>query len=356
VNAGNQSQTEQLVTAFRARTLPKADWTHHAHLRVGLWHVLNYPPDTALARLREGITRLNEAHGTPNTFRSGYHETITQFYVWLIAHFVFQADPNRRRSLDDLGTELIARHGDRNLPLRYYSRELLDSPEARELVVMPDLEPSFESWLEQVFDHPVEDPAWHWNMDFDTQTFRPLPATALSYAQRLFANPEVVATRYTNAQLNQGLWYLVSCSEHLHGLADIQVPVPLRLACVRTIRDLFERLFAAQCSNHLSHLDEPGAAPLNAVCYMWWDLFPSWGTPNDLESAPLDAAILSVMESCLALDSIACQESALHGFGHWHMHYPAFVEQVIDAYVARNRALRPDLLEYSQNARVGYVL
>ena len=33
---------DALVSAFRAGTLPKAAWTHAAHLRVGVWHVLTY--------------------------------------------------------------------------------------------------------------------------------------------------------------------------------------------------------------------------------------------------------------------------------------------------------------------------
>src|SRR5262245_12644919 len=80
VSSDHASQPERLVERFLDRTLPKSEWTHASHLRVGLWHVRNFTPDIALAQLREGIKRLNEAHGTPNTDRGGYHETITRFY------------------------------------------------------------------------------------------------------------------------------------------------------------------------------------------------------------------------------------------------------------------------------------
>jgi hypothetical protein len=141
VNAGGPSQTELLVGRFLDRTLPSSEWTHEAHLRVGLWHVCNFPPAEALARVREGIIRLNEAHGTPNTDRGGYHETITRFYLLYIGSFLATADPRRNRPLDDVAAELIAAHGHRDLPLRYFSREMLFSALARRGWVEPDVMP-----------------------------------------------------------------------------------------------------------------------------------------------------------------------------------------------------------------------
>ena len=43
-----QSSTEELVEKFRSRTLPKQEWTHEAHLKVGIWHLLHYSPDESL--------------------------------------------------------------------------------------------------------------------------------------------------------------------------------------------------------------------------------------------------------------------------------------------------------------------
>jgi len=125
------------VASFHDCSLPKAEWTHHAHLHVGLWHVLHFPPDVALVQLREGIIRLNEAHGTPNTDTGGYHETITRLYVAVIAQFAAECD--RSRSLDDLAEELLARHGHRDLPLQYYSRERINSLAARRGWLEPNL-------------------------------------------------------------------------------------------------------------------------------------------------------------------------------------------------------------------------
>ena len=39
------AELEDLVRRFAERTLPKAEWTHAAHLAVGLWHVSRYGRD-----------------------------------------------------------------------------------------------------------------------------------------------------------------------------------------------------------------------------------------------------------------------------------------------------------------------
>lgn len=133
------SLTDRLAGAFCARTLPKAEWTHEAHLRVGLWHLLRHPPGEALDLLRDRIQRYNEATGVANTATSGYHETITRFYALAIGGFL--ADADRSRPIDALGDDLLGRCGDRALPLRHWTRERLFSPEARLGWLEPDLRP-----------------------------------------------------------------------------------------------------------------------------------------------------------------------------------------------------------------------
>ncbi len=63
-----------------------------------------------------------------------------------------------------------------------------------------------------------------------------------------------------------------------------------------------------------------------------------------------------VMQRVLALDALACQESALHGLGHWHLRYPAEVEGAIDAFLERRPQLDPRLRQYAFSARRGCVL
>lgn len=131
--------TDRLAASFCDGSLPKAEWTHEAHLRVGLWHLLHHSPDAALDLLRERISRFNIAKGGENTDSAGYHETITRFYVWLIDRFLREQD--RSRPVDELADALVQQHGDRKLPLRYWSKERLMSPAARRGWVEPDRAP-----------------------------------------------------------------------------------------------------------------------------------------------------------------------------------------------------------------------
>ena len=131
---------DDLAAHFTACTLPAAEWTHAAHLRVGLWHVERYGAVEALERLRAGIRRLNESYGNRNTATSGYHETITVAYVQLIAVYLEHAD--RTVSSDARAAALVAGPiGDRQVLLAFWSKDTLMSPEARAAWTPPDLAP-----------------------------------------------------------------------------------------------------------------------------------------------------------------------------------------------------------------------
>ncbi len=128
---------DELASAFIARTLPKAEWTHEAHLRVGTWHVVHHGRDEAMVLLRERIARYNESVGGVNTDQDGYHDTITWFYVAMIADHLGRAD--RSRGVEALADEVFAALGDRQLPYQYYSKDHLMSVAARRGIVEPDL-------------------------------------------------------------------------------------------------------------------------------------------------------------------------------------------------------------------------
>lgn len=214
---------------------------------------------------------------------------------------------------------------------------------------------SFAAWVRAVFDHPITNPAWYWNVDADTS--EPPAELCVQYLTQLFLDPESALATYSDAQLNRGFWYLVDngCSNHMFSLIEPEVAWEARREGIRSIAVLFERLFARRCTDHLSHVDEAGANPLNSACYMWWDSFPYHGHPDDPVRATLDAEILGVMGRILDLDSIACKESALHGLGHWYRHYANVVPDVIGRFLSSHSDIRPELRMYAEWARVGYV-
>lgn len=126
-----------LLRRFDDCTLPRDEWTHAAHLTVALWHLLEYEWDEAVSRVRAGIQRYNAAHGIRTTPTSGYHETLTLFWMHHVRAFL-EEGRNEARSLVALANDL-ADSADSRLPFEYYTRERLFSVEARAAWVEPDL-------------------------------------------------------------------------------------------------------------------------------------------------------------------------------------------------------------------------
>jgi hypothetical protein len=131
---------DDLMRRFAACGLARSEWTHEAHLIVGLWHVHTYERSDALARLRVGIRRLNDSLGTPNSATEGYHETITAAYTRLLAEFC-DACPVALSLPERITLLLNSDLAHKDLLLRFYSRQHLMSPEARAAWVEPDLAP-----------------------------------------------------------------------------------------------------------------------------------------------------------------------------------------------------------------------
>lgn len=133
------SKLDRLVQAFIDCSLPREEWTHEAHLKVGFWHCLKFTYGDALDLLRERIKRYNVACGVANTRTQGYHETITRCYLNLI--FSFMREVDMMLPINDLAQDLIQTYGDRSLLLQYYSPEYLFSERARLEWVEPDRQP-----------------------------------------------------------------------------------------------------------------------------------------------------------------------------------------------------------------------
>lgn len=134
------ASVDQLAARFLACAIPREEWTHHAHLVVGAWHVHRYGPERALALLRVGIRRLNEANGVVNSAASGYHETITRAYVALLAQLLDACPVGM--SLGERVVRIVAGPlADKDVLFTFYSRARLMSAAGRAAWIEPDLAP-----------------------------------------------------------------------------------------------------------------------------------------------------------------------------------------------------------------------
>ncbi|WP_310468799.1 hypothetical protein [Sphingomonas sp.] len=121
-----------------ARTLPREDWTHEAHL-AATTYLLTQRPDIDLDAALPGIIRgYNESVGGVNDDTQGYHETITRAFLHGVRLFLAEAD--RSEPLHELVNQLLLTPMDRrDWPLRFWSRERLFSVAARRDYIAPDL-------------------------------------------------------------------------------------------------------------------------------------------------------------------------------------------------------------------------
>jgi hypothetical protein len=121
-------------------SLPKAQWTHAAHLTATLRLVRTR--NEGLERdMPEIIRTYNVAVGGVNDDHNGYHETITQAYLAAVRAFVGTL-PDGLGDGEAVARLLATPMGDKQWPLTFWSRERLFSVEARRGWVEPDLAPA----------------------------------------------------------------------------------------------------------------------------------------------------------------------------------------------------------------------
>ncbi len=121
-----------------ARTLPRAEWTHEAHLAACLWLVAERPDVDPEADLPAIISSYNESVGGVNDATQGYHHTITLTYVAAVRGVLARLDPDLPLA-DKVNALLAADEGRRDWPLTLYSRDRLFSVDARLGYLPPDL-------------------------------------------------------------------------------------------------------------------------------------------------------------------------------------------------------------------------
>jgi hypothetical protein len=214
---------------------------------------------------------------------------------------------------------------------------------------------TFDKWTEAVFDHPVRKPEWYWDNDFD-EYWNDLglsDSLTAEYMTRLFLAPDCLK-RYSLEQVAQGIWLLIgesSPGQSAHSLLKSNVPLQQRISCVDAMTKFFRAFVAAAAPDAA---DERKNA-FHIACYMWWDIFPTYGNPNTGE-ANLHDACLNAMAAILTIPSELCQLSALHGLNHWHFHHTQKVESIVDAFLQKTSGLTPRMAEYAAIARSGCAL
>jgi hypothetical protein len=172
---------------------------------------------------------------------------------------------------------------------------------------------------------------------------------ALGLITRLFSNCGAILAPFTDWQVAEGLVFLGAAGESdwMYYVYDPAVDRTLRCECIHSIEIIYRDCFALRCRSETNRSSDLNA--LSTVCFMWWDRFPSGGTHD------VDGELIEVMAKALQIDHIACQQSALHGLGHWEVVGEARVHEVVDDWLAANSQVSSSLRAYAEAARNGNV-
>jgi len=137
-----------VVRRFESCDYRLEEFTHTRHVTVACWYLCTNPRDAALARMREGLERLIAHHG-----RQGYHETITRFWMELLASYLEQFAPGAH-PLARINRALEG-YGSKDVLFSYYTRERVMSDIAKREWVEPDLRAIGESSGAEEFDQLI---------------------------------------------------------------------------------------------------------------------------------------------------------------------------------------------------------
>lgn len=130
-----EAEIDGFLHAFESCTLPKAEWTHAAHLTAGACFVHQLGETAAVEHMRLCIPRYNESVGGKNTDTSGYHDTITVFWIKVLASL---HEAHARLSRAAFAALAVERYGERrDLFREFYDFDVVASTEARRMWIPP---------------------------------------------------------------------------------------------------------------------------------------------------------------------------------------------------------------------------
>jgi hypothetical protein len=174
-------------------------------------------------------------------------------------------------------------------------------------------------------------------------------------AAQAFNNVAKAANQFDEKQVCMGLRYLInpSCGPIPYLYLDTSIDFSIRSNAIVSMQAVFRNLFANLSGEHGLYRTS-GGSPLSyrETCYMWWDIFPRHGVPRRSDMEETDTVICQTISSILEIDSLACQESALHGLGHWFSSRPDEVAETIKSFLPHAPVA---LKEYAIDAMQGRV-
>ena len=130
----SKDEINAVIRGFESCTTAKTDFPHQSHLTVAISYVCDSTLEQATQRMRAGLLRFLEHHGVG---QEKYNETLTVFWMRMVEKKVKEL--NSDLSFTEITNAVISSLGNSGLAFEYYSRELLNSAEAKQQWIEPDL-------------------------------------------------------------------------------------------------------------------------------------------------------------------------------------------------------------------------
>ena len=127
---------DEFIHQFEACAFPFHLWHHRAHVKLAYLYLAREGIEIAGTKLRDGIRAYNAANGIADSPTSGYHETVTQFWLRVIDATIreYGTLPTADEFFD-FHPQLSQKKNHR----LFYSPGLFMSPLAKREFVAPDL-------------------------------------------------------------------------------------------------------------------------------------------------------------------------------------------------------------------------
>ena len=117
------SEILTLVDRFERCLLAKEEFHHRDHLTVAVVYLYASDLESAMDRMRSSLKRFATHHSVHKL----YHETLTRFWLQQVEQRL-----DRGQCLSESVRKVREQLNDKNLVFKYYSRERIESKEARE--------------------------------------------------------------------------------------------------------------------------------------------------------------------------------------------------------------------------------
>ena len=121
-----------MVDRLERCLLGKEEFHHRDHLAVAVVYLYSAGLESAMDRMRASLKRFAAHHGVTGL----YHESLTQFWLRQV-----EMRLDRGLCLRESVSSIQEQLSDKNQAFEYYSRERIESQEAKEKWIEPDLKP-----------------------------------------------------------------------------------------------------------------------------------------------------------------------------------------------------------------------